>query len=85
MTIRSDNRPLYVIALSLVLLISAVAPVVADYTPPGGSGSGSITLGESPATTYSITAPDDIIGWQLSPLNDPNGSSLFPMGERNDS
>ena len=72
MTIRSDNRLLFAIALSLVLLISDVAPVVADYTPPGGPGSGSITLGESPATTYSITAPDDIIGWQLSPFNDPN-------------
>ncbi len=72
MTIRSDNRPLYVIALSLVLLISGITPAVADYTPPGGSGSGRITLGGSPATTYSITAPADFSGWQLSPLNDPN-------------
>jgi len=42
-------------------------PAAADYTPPGGSGGGNLSLGEGPATTVSITAPNDIAGWVLRP------------------
>lgn len=59
-------------ALGFIIMCFAIVPAVAEYIPPGGSGGGSITLGGSPATVYSITAPDDISSWALSPSDGEN-------------
>lgn len=57
-------------AFYLIFAILAAAPVLADYTPPGGEGNDTLELGSSPATSVSIVAPDDITGWVLSPAGD---------------
>ncbi|HPE63703.1 MAG TPA: hypothetical protein PLQ49_06320 [Methanothrix sp.] len=57
-------------ALFLLLAILAAAPAIADYIPPGGEGSGRLVLGGTPATLYTIIAPDYISDWSLSPVGD---------------
>ncbi|MCK9564759.1 MAG: hypothetical protein M0Q43_01765 [Methanothrix sp.] len=51
------------------LIFVVVLPVAADYTPPGGSGGGNLELGEGPANTVSIIAPNVITDWVLRPGN----------------
>lgn len=66
-----DKTTIYV--LSLVLVFSAITPVLAEdllLLSPGGDGSGNIVMGSGPANTYIIVAPSDITGWELSPLDD---------------
>jgi len=61
-------------AFSLVfaLIIVIVQPALADYIPSGGSGGGSIALGDPTAGTVSIIAPSDINDWILSPASGTN-------------
>lgn len=54
------------------LIFVIVVPVAADYTPPGGSGGGSIILGEPTAGVVSISAPNDFSDWILSPADGTN-------------
>jgi hypothetical protein len=60
---KSQNIICFVFALILLMAM----PAAAVYTPPGGSGGGILELGDDPATTLSITAPDEVTGWVLRP------------------
>ena len=69
-------------AFGLVLTLFMAGPAAA-YTPPGGEGGGQIVLGESPATEVSITAPDDITGWVLTP-GDNNRVGILKVSANGD-
>ena len=69
---RRHRNPVRGLCLCLVLFIFIATSAAEDYTPPGGSGGGSIILGEPTAGVVSFSAPSGISNWILSPADGMN-------------
>lgn len=67
MTTLYDKRLISILALALAFFLFLNNPSDASGTPPGGFGTGILTMGNSPATSVSISAPATITSWKLSP------------------
>lgn len=65
---RHDENSVYSLVLPLALFFLLIISASADGTSPGDSGAGIMTLGGPCATNVSITAPDDIDNWEMSPF-----------------